>query len=92
MSHVQSILLDGDGRRLVHPYPGMLGVMSKPLRRSQCRALIAMFERDGQSVHSSMGSTLWVILEHCASQRIPYRLTARPRVGFLVEKLPKEFS
>lgn len=49
------------------------------------RSLTNAFVRSGQSIHSGRGSTLWVILEYCRDQQIPYTLKAMPGMGYLVE-------
>ena len=44
------------------------------------------FDASGHSNHSGRGSTLWVILEHCAAVDIAYTLRALPGVGYYVER------
>ena len=44
------------------------------------------FDASGYSNHSGRGSTLWVVLEHCAEADIAYNLRAMPGIGFYVER------
>lgn len=56
------------------------------MTNAQKRHLIASFEEYGSSVHSRLGSCVGVILEHCHSKGLAYRLTYCGS-GYLIEKL-----
>lgn len=76
---------DGDGRKKVAPPKGALG---EPIavRSWQAKRIIEAFEHSGHSTHSGQGSTLWVILDYCNENGIPYDLTAKPGEGYFVER------
>lgn len=77
----------GDGR--VKVQPTIVLPFTKPIgvTRGQARMLIDSFRQSGNSAHSGMGGTLWVILSWVQYQKIPYRLTAHPRQGYYVERI-----
>jgi hypothetical protein len=54
--------------------------------RAQARLMCQNFDASGYSNHSGRGTTLWVILEHCAEADIAYNLRALPGVGYYVER------
>ncbi len=76
----------GEGADLIQPDSQFPGTRPKPVTRAQARLMCQNFDASGHSNHSGQGSTLWVILEHCASADIPYNLRASPGVGYYVER------
>jgi len=64
-------------------YPG---TRPAPISRAQARLMCQNFDASGHSNHSGQGSTLWVVLEHCAEADIPYNLHAVPGIGYYVER------
>lgn len=82
-----SICFSIDGRRKIPPPPGAMGACPMPIKALTCRYLIQEFEERGRSIHSGTGTTLWVILEHCRQNNIPFTLEARPGQGYTVTRL-----
>ena len=76
----------GDSAELLHPTGQFPGTRPAPVTRSQARLLCQNFDASGHSNHSGRGSTLWVILEHCADADIPYNIRALPGLGYYVER------
>ena len=76
----------GDGAEVVQPTGQFPGTRSLPVTRAQARLLCQNFDASGHSNHSGQGTTLWVILEHCAGANIPYNLRALPGLGYYVER------
>lgn len=76
-----------------------------PVSSAQQRRIIDAFDSSGSSMHSGRAGTLWVLLEHCQKNKIPYHLVAEPGLGFFIQKresipadtldmpkLPEEFT
>ena len=61
-----------------------VAVYSSFLRRT-----LEKLQRDGFTVHSAMGGTLWAVIDYLQRSRTPYVLEARPGEGYVV-KLLKE--
>ena len=76
----------GDDHDRLVPESVYPGTRPTPVTRAQARLLCLNFDASGHSNHSGQGSTLWVILEHCAQADIPYTLRASPGMGYYVER------
>jgi hypothetical protein len=85
---------EGDGRKriscqsihLQHMFPS-------PISYSQARMLIDRFLQRGESNHSALGETLWVLIEWCQYHKEPYTLTAYPGFGYQIKRAkPLELS
>lgn len=76
----------GDDSETIQPSVNFPGTRPMPVTRMQARLLCQNFDASGHSNHSGRGSTLWVILEHCAEADIPYNLRALPGLGYYVER------
>jgi hypothetical protein len=76
----------GDDEELIHPSGQFPGTRPAPVTRAQARLLCQNFDASGHSNHSGRGSTLWVVLEHCAEADIAYNLRALPGLGYYVER------
>lgn len=74
-----------DGER-VDPSGAFPGTRPAAITRGQARLMCQNFDASGHSNHSGKGSTLWVILEHCAEVDIAYNLRAIPGLGYYVER------
>lgn len=59
-----------------------------PIREGPRQNLINGFLKEGKSNHSGLHQTLSYIIEYCEENKIPYRLTAYPRQGYLIERIP----
>lgn len=81
-----SARFEGDEAGLLQPECVFPGTRPGPVTRGQARLMCQNFEATGHSNHSGKGSTLWVILEHCAEADIAYNLRAMPGVGYYVER------
>ena len=81
-----SARFSGDAAEVVHPAGQFPGTRPAPVTRAQARLMCQNFDASGHSNHSGRGSTLWVILEHCAEADIPYNLRAMPGLGYYVER------
>jgi hypothetical protein len=57
------------------------------LSKKMKRTLWETFQRGG-STHSSMGCTLGWLIRECERTRTPYRLSAKPGLGYYLEPLP----
>ena len=77
---------EGDGRVKIEPLPEYVyeGTIPLNVSKSQARRICDSFDIDGYSCHSAGGQVLWVILEHCATNNIPYKLSHTG--GFFVER------
>jgi hypothetical protein len=76
----------GDEEETLQPLSQFPGTRPAAVTRAQARLLCQNFDASGHSNHSGRGSTLWVILEHCAQADIPYNLRALPGLGYYVER------
>ena len=84
----------GDGRKMQHPPKDAIGSGPTPVRLGTAKVLAEHFVQHGTSRHSAMGSTVWVILDYCAAQSIPYDLTVHVGPygtidGYTVTRTPK---
>lgn len=77
---------EGDDDELVHPSGAFPGTQPAAITRGQARRMCRNFDASGHSNHSGRGSTLWVILEHCAKVDIACNLRAIPGIGYYVER------
>lgn len=76
----------GEADEVVQPTGQFPGTSPAPVTRAQARLLCQNFDACGHSNHSGQGTTLWVILEHCAATGIAYNLRALPGLGYYVER------
>ena len=76
----------GDDQETLQPTSQFPGTRPMAVTRAQARLLCQNFDASGHSNHSGRGSTLWVILEHCAQADISYNLRALPGLGYYVER------
>lgn len=76
----------GDDEERVSPTSVYPGTRPAAVTRAQARLMCQNFDASGHSNHSGQGTTLWVILEHCAQADIPYTLRASPGLGYYVER------
>ena len=76
----------GDEGETLQPTSQFPGTRPQAVTRAQARLLCQNFDASGHSNHSGRGSTLWVILEHCAHADIAYNLRALPGLGYYVER------
>ncbi len=81
-----SLRFEGPDDERVEPTSAYPGTHPTAVSRAQARLMCQNFEASGHSNHSGRGSTLWVILEHCAQADIGYNLRAMPGVGYYVER------
>ena len=81
-----SARFEGRDDDLVEPTAQFPGTRPAPVTRAQARLLCQNFDASGHSNHSGKGSTLWVILEHCAEVDIPYNLRALTGLGYYGER------
>jgi hypothetical protein len=80
---------DGDGRETVGPRGAqhvLDGTSPLRVRRATARMIIGAFEKAGLSYHSGSGGTLWIILEHCATNSIGVSVEGKVGLGFVVRK------
>ena len=76
----------GDAAEMLHPAGQFPGTRPAAVTRAQARLMCQNFDASGHSNHSGRGTTLWVILEHCAEADIAYNLRALPGLGYYVER------
>lgn len=76
---------EGPDDELIEPSCVYPGTQPEAISRAQARLMCQNFEARGHSNHSGRGSTLWVVLEHCAEVDIAYNLRAVPGIGYYVE-------
>lgn len=77
-----------DGRRLcrlAQPFFWTDGVVPQ-ITHGRVREIINEFNRVGHTSHSGRRHCLGYIIEYCERNLIPYKLTARPGVGYYIEK------
>jgi hypothetical protein len=77
---------EGPQSERIEPTTAYPGTQPAPVSRAQARLMCQNFDASGHSNHSGRGSTLWVILEHCAQADIAYNLRAMPGVGYYIER------
>lgn len=77
---------EGPDDAIVQPTSQFPGTHPAPITRAQARLMCRKFDASGHSNHSGKGSTLWVVLEHCAEADIAYNLRAMPGIGYYVER------
>lgn len=77
---------EGPDDELLEPASPFPGTRPLAVSRAQARLICQNFDASGHSNHSGQGSTLWVVLEHCAETGIAYNLRAMPGVGYYVER------
>lgn len=76
---------EGPDDELLEPRCAYPGTQPEAVSRAQARMMCQNFEASGHSNHSGRGSTLWVVLEHCAEAGIAYNLRAVPGIGYYIE-------
>jgi len=76
---------EGPDVELLEPSCSYPGTRPEAITRGQARLMCQNFDASGHSNHSGRGSTLWVVLEHCAEADIAYNLRAVPGIGYYVE-------
>ena len=76
----------GDNEETLQPSCQFPGTRPAAVTCAHARLLCQNFDASGHSNHSGRGSTLWVILEHCAHADIAYNLRALPGMGYYVER------
>lgn len=76
----------GDPSEKLQPGSAYPGTQPSAVARAQARLICQNFDATGHSNHSGRGTTLWVVLEHCAEADIAYNLRAMPGVGYYVER------
>lgn len=81
-----SVRFDGPHDDQIEPTSAYPGTQPAPVSRAQARLMCQNFDASGHSNHSGRGSTLWVILEHCAETDVAYNLRAMPGVGYYIER------
>mgnify|MGYP001295631650 CR=1 FL=1 len=77
---------EGPDDELLEPSCRYPGTRPEPLTRAKARLMCQNFDASGHSNHSGRGSTLWVVLEHCAEADIAYNLRAVPGLGYYIER------
>lgn len=73
-----------DGRKTIQP-PTTL--QATPIRESSRRLLVNLFLTTRRSAHSGFHKTLAYIVDYCEKNKIPYKLTAVPTQGYLIERI-----
>lgn len=63
-----------DADEIVEQELSVTGCPNRPVSAATQKVLFESFMRNGDSFHSGRGETVWVILEHCERNRIPYRV------------------
>jgi hypothetical protein len=77
---------EGNDDARVEPSGAFPGTQPAAITCRQARLMCQNFDASGHSNHSGKGSTLWVILEHCAEVDIAYNLRVMPGIGHYVER------
>ena len=75
-----------DGRKNIKPEAVYMFANPIKVTASSAKQMCENFKASGSSVHSSGGSTVWVILSYCLRNRIPYKLSYEPGIGYIVSK------
>jgi hypothetical protein len=80
---------EGDGRISLEALPQYTRKGTHPIKvtRSAARRMIEAFDESGQSTHSGRGGTLWVLIEHCKTSGIKYRINGYVSFGFSFERV-----
>lgn len=81
-----SARFEGPDDEVIEPSCRYPGTRPEPITRALARLMCQNFDASGHSNHSGRGSTLWVVLEHCAEADIAYNLRAVPGIGYYVER------
>lgn len=81
-----SARFQGPDDEVLQPNCGYPGTRPEPISRGLARLMCQNFDASGHSNHSGRGSTLWVVLEHCAEADIAYNLRAVPGIGYYIER------
>jgi hypothetical protein len=76
-----------DGRKNAPPADPYPTKTNHRVTVAQVRTVIFGFESTGSTQHSDLRMFLPYIIEHCERNRIPYRLTAKPGLGYFIEKV-----
>lgn len=91
-------ILDGDGRQNLYPPDDASGFQPMPIRRSAARQVAAAFLSRGQTTHSALGHTVWIVETICKELGIPYDIcevqatpeaTTQPPMGYVVRRLDR---
>lgn len=83
------IFEDHHGNAKVKPIFPFVGTSPLPVFVSIGRKIIEDFNANGTSGHSSVGSTLWVIMAHCTINDIPFQLTFQPALGYEIRRIER---
>lgn len=79
----------GDGRFSMDPTLLLPNTNPVRLTKHMIRRGVQHLMNRGHTTHSGSGSTLWAILSYLQQEKIPYRLTAHPGLGYTVELIPE---
>lgn len=77
----------GDGRIKTGEPLRLCNTRPISVTNAQARRAVAAFIESGHSTHSGMGGMLWVIVQWCQYQGVPYELTAWPSEGYYIKRL-----
>lgn len=75
-----------DGRRTVK---SPIILQAFPIREGTRRLIVDGFLKEGRSTHSRIHATLAYTIDYCEKNHIPYKLTAIPGRGYLIERINK---
>jgi hypothetical protein len=80
--------LEGDGREKIEPEEINVVKGTRPMAVTRHMAvdIVSHFERSGNSTHSIMGSTMWVIVKYCRERSIPYSISTSNAGGYFLQK------
>ena len=80
----------GDGRKTIHPDVFPFGTRPAKLRRSSAVRIVEQFLASGQSHHSVMGTTMWVVVSYAHKHKLA--IVRRDQSIYLKEKLNGDLS
>lgn len=86
----------GDGRKSLLPPADAIGAGPTSVRLGTAKVIAEQFSKTGVSRHSAMGSTVWVVMDYCAAQSIPYDLAVHVGPygtidGYTITRTPKYY-
>lgn len=71
----QTINWTGDARKTISPPADAPGILPRAVRLGTAKQVRDQFIASGKSVHTPIGTTLWVVLDFCLSAGIAHELT-----------------
>lgn len=94
MISLEGTRFSGDGKQVLTvdaavfaSEPALANTFPATIQRARAVALIESYLKHGFSDHSGRGGCLWVLVEYCKTQGLPYNINGTPSEGYTIDSL-----